>query len=139
MGSYPYDRPTRHPPVHDDRPETQTVIISAFPSIRELFMNNSQQALNTKLNQETGRLTWPDLERHFARGVVIRVDAGLDLVEVAARMSMDDKAATRQWLDEGLVDKANDDDARRWHETKVEFWAVVTAPWVLVQEIGPEQ
>jgi hypothetical protein len=29
------------------------------------------------------------------------------------------------------------DDARCWHEHQTRFWAVVAAPWVLVQVIEP--
>jgi hypothetical protein len=38
-------------------------------------------------------------------------------------------------MDQGAVKRATDDDARQWHERQQDFWAVVTAPWVLVQPI----
>ena len=31
--------------------------------------------------------------------------------------------------------RASDDDARRWSAQNTEFWAMVIAPWVIVQEI----
>lgn len=88
-----------------------------------------------KLNLETGRIQWPDLQRHFARGVVIIVAKELDLVEVAKQFTEDNKKSVSAWLERQLVRPATDKDAIRWNETQQEFWAVVTAPWVLVQLI----
>ena len=93
-----------------------------------------------KLNAETGRLTWPELERHFARGVVIKVVPGLDLIDVAVAVTDDDKAKVEAWMNEGKVTHPTMDDAKGWVERNPEFWAVVIAPWVLVQEIiAPER
>jgi hypothetical protein len=63
----------------------------------------------------------------------------LDLLEVAAAMAEDDKSKFTGWLETGKINRASTEDAIRWHETQGEFWAVVVAPWVLVQEIGLEQ
>lgn len=86
-------------------------------------------------NAQTGRIGWDELQRHFARGVVVRVAAGLDLVEVAARIAADDVAQVERWLASGELRRAATEDARDWHARRAEFWAVVSAPWVLVQEI----
>ncbi len=91
--------------------------------------------LRARLNAETGRLAWRELQRHFARGAVLRVAAGLDLVEVAVRFVADDRAAVAGWLASGTVRPAGTDDAQGWHDRQASFWAVVAAPWVLVQEI----
>jgi len=93
------------------------------------------EVLRAKLNLDTGRLPWAELQRHFARGAVVRVAQGLDLVEVAYRFIQDDKAAVAAWLAAGQVVRADDDEARAWQARGAEFWAVVVAPWVLVQEI----
>jgi hypothetical protein len=94
------------------------------------------ELLRAKLNTETGQLPWKELERHFARGVVIKVQRGLDLVDVAARIAQDDKAVVERWLTEGRIARASADDAADWNQRQPRFWAVVTAPWVLVQEVG---
>lgn len=91
--------------------------------------------LYARLNGETGRLAWPELARHFARGVVVVVAPGRDLVEVAARMARDDSAALATWVAAGQIARASDADAQRWQAQGTGFWAVVVAPWVLVQEI----
>lgn len=98
-------------------------------------MNESIEELRCRLNGETGKLGWDELERHFARGVLIRVAPGLDLVEVAAAMVRDDKAAIESWLAVGRIARASAADAEAWNARRPVFWAVVTAPWVLAQEI----
>jgi hypothetical protein len=87
-----------------------------------------------QLNQETGVISWSELVRHFARGVVVTVSANLDLVEAASCMARDDTEQLQAWLDANYVRRASDDDARDWTQRNPEFWCIVTAPWVLVQE-----
>lgn len=93
--------------------------------------------LKARLNSETGKLEWSELQRHFARGVVIVVTPEMDLVEVAACMSNDDSVQISLWLDSGAIRRASEEDARCWVESDPLFWAVVVAPWVVVQEIKP--
>lgn len=98
-------------------------------------MHKDEQELRTRLNAETGTIEWAGLERHFARGSVVKVSASLDLLEVAARMVRDDASAIRDWIADGALARATDADARAWGERRPVFWAVVAAPWVLVQEV----
>ncbi len=93
--------------------------------------------LSERLESETGYLGWSDLVRFFARGVVVKVDPSLDLVAVGKCMSIDDSDRLKAWLENGLVARASDDDARRWSAGSPTFLALVTAPWVLVQEKSP--
>lgn len=100
-------------------------------------MTEPLEPLRAQLNGETGKLTWKELERYFARGVVIRVAHGLDLVDVAACFARDDKDSVAAWIHAGLIARASTEEALDWHQRQATFWAVVTAPLVLVQEIGP--
>ena len=100
-------------------------------------MTEPLEPLRAQLNGETGKLTWKELERYFARGVVIRVARSLDLVAVAASIAQDDKASVEHWMNEDLIGRATTEQALDWQQRQVDFWAVVTAPWVLVQEVGP--
>ncbi len=90
--------------------------------------------LRQKLNLETGQIDWSELQRHFARGVVIAVGAELDLVEVALKFTEDDRSAIENWLTAGQIERADDDNARHWNQAENVFWAIVVAPWLLVQE-----
>ncbi|MFN3716466.1 MAG: DUF2288 domain-containing protein [Thiobacillus sp.] len=91
--------------------------------------------LRAKLNLETARLAWPELERHFARGVVVHVRPGSDLVEVALAMAENRVPQIETWLADGTLARPDMDDAQRWHDAQQVFWGVVVAPFVLVQEI----
>ena len=66
--------------------------------------------------------------------MVIRVDEDLDLVEVATCLANDDKTAVEGWISAGLVEHLGMATAKRWAERHPELWAVVVAPWVVVQE-----
>lgn len=94
-----------------------------------------QQAefLRHKLNGETARIGWRELQRFFAAGRIVAVDPRLDLVEVALRFALDDAARVRGWLEQGWVGPAGDEQARRWYETDATVWSVTVKPWVLVQ------
>ncbi len=87
------------------------------------------------LNVQTGKVSWPEIQRHFARGVVIKVNPGLDLIEVATKIVQDDITAIESLSHAADISKATMDDARCWEEAQPMFWAVVVAPWVLVQPI----
>jgi hypothetical protein len=102
-------------------------------------MSEADELLRAKLNAETGKLTWRELERHFARGVVVKVAGDLDLVDVAVAMSLDDKIAFETWLTQGRIARATTEDALAWHAQQSLFWAVVAAPWVLIQEVAARQ
>ncbi len=98
--------------------------------------NQAPESIAEELNEQTGILGWQELVKHFARGVVITVEADLDLVKVAHSMSVDNTAEIQQWLAAGTVRRASDDDARKWNRDNPEFWCMVVAPWVLVQKKG---
>ena len=92
--------------------------------------------LRAKLNLETAQLAWPELERHFARGDVIKVATGMDLIDAALNIAENNAATVQEWLAEGRIARAQLSDAEDWHARKPMFWAVVVAPWVLVQEVA---
>ena len=95
----------------------------------------SDEELLQRLNGETALLPWRELESHFARGVVIRVATELDLVDVAIRFTRDDRDAVERLMRAGKIARASDDDAMRWSEQQPSLWAIVVAPWVLIQEL----
>ncbi|HEB57248.1 MAG TPA: DUF2288 domain-containing protein [Gammaproteobacteria bacterium] len=93
-----------------------------------------REQLRQKLNLESGQIDWSELQRHFARGAVIAVNPELDLVEVALKFTEDDRSEIEGWLTSGQIKRADDEHARRWNQTAAVFWAIVVAPWILVQE-----
>lgn len=97
-------------------------------------LSASEHDLKTKLNRETSKISWEELQRHYASGAVVAVEQSLDLIEVACEFSRDNKEAVEQWLAAGLVYKPDDQRSLDWLEQQASLWAVVVAPWVLVQE-----
>jgi len=98
-------------------------------------MTESLDELSTKLNTQTGKVSWPDIQRHFARGVVLVVDCQADLLNIAADIVRDNHAVVEDFLANEDLKKASIEDARSWQENDPLFWAVVVAPWLLIQEI----
>jgi hypothetical protein len=68
---------------------------------------------------------------------VIVVSNDLDLVDVAARFSIDDKVTVEQWLSQSKLAKVSDEQAKTWLDADALLWAVVARPWVLVQDKKP--
>lgn len=97
-------------------------------------MNESIEILRAKLNGETARVAWAELQRHHARGVVVHVAGELDLIDVAVAMAQDDGSAISRWMQSGQMVKMTDEKAMDWLKRDPDLWSVVVAPWVLVQE-----
>lgn len=89
--------------------------------------------LRIKINRETARVPWAELQRHFAQGTVIYVSEELDLIDVAVRIAHDDKDNVARWMAEGKVAKVSDVQAAQWTQANASVWASVVSPFVLVQ------
>jgi len=90
--------------------------------------------LRSDFHAQTARIAYSELQRYFAGGHLVRVDSGLDLVEVAVALAEDDRQRFEAWTGADDVAVVDDDQARRWLRAGTELWAVVAQPWVLVQE-----
>jgi hypothetical protein len=96
---------------------------------------DSERLERTRLNQETARIRWAELQRFFARGVVIWVRPGVDLIDAALAFSADNRGGVEAELARGGIAKVTDAQARDWLAGNAELWAVVVKPWVLIQEV----
>lgn len=92
-----------------------------------------QDVLQAKITLETAQIGWRELQRFFAAGRAVAIDPALDLIQVAAEFSSDNKALFESWLAQELVAPVTDDQAEQWYDNDDVVWAVVVAPWVLVQ------
>jgi len=95
---------------------------------------DKETLLRTEYHNQTARIHWHDLQTWYARGSVIRVDVGMNLVEVAVQLGLDNTEQFKQWISEGSVVPVEDEQALAWHEVNQQMWAVVAPPWVLVQQ-----
>jgi len=94
---------------------------------------SSDPDLRKRLNEETARIGWRDLQVYYARGQVVEVDPAMNLLDVAVALSKDEANTFRGWMDQGRVRDVKPDQARQWYDDHQELWALVVAPWVLVQ------
>jgi hypothetical protein len=96
--------------------------------------SSNPSPLYAKLLGETAQIGWSELERFFAQGKLIWVKGDLDLVSVAEAVANDDTQQVAQWLSAGLVERMQAETAADLAARDPELWAVVTSPWVCVQE-----
>jgi hypothetical protein len=95
--------------------------------------------LRANINNETSQINWNELQRFFAGGWLIYVDANANLLDVAVAFSLDNKAEVSKWLTSGEVAKVTDEQAKKWHKDDVSFWANVVKPWVLIQPLNKSE
>lgn len=93
----------------------------------------NEKNLASELVLETAKIRWHELQRFFASGNAIAVDASLDLIYVATQITQDNATQIKLWMDAGLVDAVKDSQAQTWYEQDALVWALVIKPWVLVQ------
>lgn len=96
--------------------------------------DDRESLLRSEYLSQTARIRWHDLQTYFAHGSVVAVSAGLDLVEVAVQLGLDNTGQFQAWIASGDVCAVHDDQARAWYDNNQALWAVVAPPWVLVQQ-----
>lgn len=99
--------------------------------------DDRETVFRAKMNLETSRIAWREMQRFFASGAAIYVSSGLDLVEVAYQISEDNKEVVLNWMGTGQIARVSDEQALAWFEADADVWAVVVSPYVLVQGADP--
>lgn len=94
-------------------------------------MNDLKEALN----RQTAKIDWNSLQPFFAQGLLINVDKGLDLVEMATHFAENSHQLIQNYLDTAQIRKVDDAEALLYVKHNPTFWAVVVDPWVLVQVV----
>jgi len=92
-----------------------------------------EEELRAEFHQQTAKISWHELQPQFARGAVVIVAPELNLVEEALQLRSDNKTQFEQWIADGEVSGPSDEQAQKLFEDNPTVWAVVAAPWVLVQ------
>lgn len=93
------------------------------------------QLSRAKINAETAKIPWKELQRYFASGKTLYVDASLDLVDVAFAFQQDNTQIVDQWLNQKHICEVTTRQAKNWIKKDAIVWAAVVKPWVLIQEI----
>ncbi len=102
--------------------------------IAEVTDVTERQALIARLNSETAKTGWQELQKHYAAGNVLGVAAGADLIQVAIALNEDNATQIQAWLSDKSVFEVTDQQALEWFENQTILWALVIPPFVLVQE-----
>jgi len=95
----------------------------------------SAELVYAKINSETARINWKELQPFFASGKTLYVNPDLDLVEVGYAFHQDQAELVAGWLAQAQVCAVNTEQAKRWIANDTEVWAVVIKPWILIQDI----
>ncbi len=98
------------------------------------LLQQDREIARAKINSETARIPWRELQRWFAAGKVYHVHRELDLVDVAYAIQQDDIEQVKSWTDTARLARVADKSAKDWLAREATLWAVVVKPWVLVQE-----
>ena len=104
----------------------------------EQTMTEQPSTLYAKLLGETAPISWEELQPFFARGALLWVAGAQDLVEVALAVAEDDRGKVASWLTDGALRKVEAEQAEDLLGRDPKLWAVVVAPWVLIQERAGE-
>jgi hypothetical protein len=83
---------------------------------------------------ETAQVRWTELAPLHLRGVLLHIAGDLDLVSVAEAVAGDDAQQVAAWASSGLLQRMQADTAAAFEANNAPLWAVVVAPWVLVQQ-----
>lgn len=89
-----------------------------------------------KINQETAKIKWADLQPFFAAGQTIYIAPELDLINTAQHIASDNKAIIEQAMIKKSIHPVTDNQAKEWLANDITTWTVVVKPWLLVQPIN---
>ena len=104
------------------------------PQISE--QRSEEQELVARLNSETAKIDWHDLQTHYAAGNVLGISAKADLIKVAIEFNRDNATQIQQWLADSSLFEISDQQATEWYEKNQQLWALVIPPFVLVQQVA---
>ncbi len=102
--------------------------------MEEQLKNTDTELIQAKINSETARIPWHDLQRFFAAGKTLYLTAELDLVKVAYAFHQDHTEQVDTWINQEKIIAVSTAQAKDWIENHSQVWAVVVKPWVLVQD-----
>ena len=104
-----------------------------FPSMSDNA--EKKRELVNDLNRQTSKIGWREIQRFYAAGDAVYVKSGMDLVNVAAEVALDNSAQLKQWMEADEVHAVTEAQATAWFDGEKTVWAVVVSPWVFVQPI----
>lgn len=90
--------------------------------------------IGTELVRQTALIAWQELAHHHAAGNLLGVVERLDLIDIGRALRADRNDLLAVWLADGSVYPIDDQRAIAWQRDNSRFWALVIAPFVLIQK-----
>ncbi len=100
-----------------------------------MIQEMNEKKTREQLQQECAPLFYKEVERFFAKGMLVLVSKNVDIINVALIIQDDNVQALQKLIDEGQVVRVNDNHAIQWSQQQSQLLAVTAVPWLLVQEI----
>lgn len=88
-----------------------------------------------ELEGECAPVFYKEIEKFFAKGMLVLVAKDLDIINVALSIQKDETKQMQKWIDGKQVIRVHDDHAIKWSQSNEPLMAITAVPWVLVQEI----
>lgn len=89
-----------------------------------------------KLNLETAKISWKELELFFAKGNLLVIEPDEDLVEVAELIASNQPDKIEKLILDKKISFVVPDWVRKNCQPTTDLWAVVVAPYVLCQLVA---
>lgn len=93
----------------------------------------SELTLQQKLSLETAKISWKELELFFAKGSLLQVSPGKDLVKVAEQIALNQAKDIEELILAKDIEFVTSEWAKNNCSNNPSLWAVVVAPYVLCQ------
>ncbi|WP_185964573.1 DUF2288 family protein [Aliikangiella marina] len=90
-------------------------------------------SLKDKLNLETAKISWKELELFFAKGNLLTVSPSKNLIEVAEQIASNQQKEIESLILEKNIEFATPSWVRENCSENPTLWAVVVAPYVVCQ------
>ncbi|MDJ1140429.1 DUF2288 domain-containing protein [Marinicella marina] len=97
--------------------------------------NQSLESSRTRFAEQMAPISFQELQKHFAKGILIKVTENMDLLDVAVAIHQDNAEQIQNWMENGSLERAHDEHAKDWIARRSVLMAVTVAPWVLVQDL----
>ena len=88
----------------------------------------------TEVGRRTARIAWEERAQARAAGGLLGVVERLDLIDIGRALRADRSDLLAVWLADGSVYPIDDQRAIAWQRDNSRFWALVIAPFVLIQK-----
>jgi hypothetical protein len=106
---------------------------SAIDISIENELNEANLSIAEKLNLETAVVAWKEIERFFARGNLLQVEPGCDLINVAQAIAENDATKIESLIGQNKIAFATIEWVKAHCQAETQLWTLVVAPYVICQ------